>query len=791
MNLNFSRYTRLKEFLCIALVFLVSAGVYMGISLARRDPLEHTYFLQTNMLFPAVLFAAGLGMGTCDISQFPELEEFVYKKRTSFDIHTLPRDTVVEPLNTVWELTHLYYIYAVGLLWRLLGVSTWVVVLYAALLRAFSAVALYGLFRICLNRITSVLGILLLFTSPVMLHSGIDLRDFGKTPFILGCLFGIALLLYRRLSVMNLLLLAGSLGLLLGIGLGFRQDVLICIPPAVFTICVFAAFQSKHSWWICVAAVLTFCVFFSLSALPIFKGIFLEGGQAGMHGFLRGASPEIEQNLDFGRASYDTIISSDPAAYAQVNVYARRTGVSVSMENRKSSEYRRAHGELNTPVLFDPFIYFTGDVYGLYANKVFREMLLLYPADYVSRAWHAVFSTQKIPLQMYQDMLRSSEESPKWLNPLFAVHGAWARHLEHFGLWYILCVLAALSAIRFLKGLYVSLLFIWFSGYTTLWYEYRHFFHLAFISLLALLAVYSFLFYAVKTLLFNKDHRSTLKAFITEGRWAIYARNGFCYIVLMILIIFVPLFLLRLWQGYQVHKLADQLSNMPLESIPTQQENHDGTVHISSVDPLPGLKNAQELEPGETAWEYLAVSFNTHGTSIPLTIQYDDSRFIYSFTQEIEIEGINDRQDGKVTVFFPVYEVDMSYGGELMAQEILKTFPKVNALIDNERPLAEQNWWRRGRFLGISFPESSADDFLGLFRVRVSEELRLLPIFQLPEDHRHLRPYKTGPLDKVCLFHPGGDFVQRALVPTRFISFNLPCADTASDFLMAQSFGRP
>ena len=60
----------LAECACAGFVFVFSLSTYLAVASTRDDPLEHPYFLQTNLLYPAV-FAAGHGMGTADIDKIP------------------------------------------------------------------------------------------------------------------------------------------------------------------------------------------------------------------------------------------------------------------------------------------------------------------------------------------------------------------------------------------------------------------------------------------------------------------------------------------------------------------------------------------------------------------------------------------------------------------------------------------------------------------------------------------------------------------------------------------------
>ncbi|HOC68967.1 MAG TPA: hypothetical protein PKO23_09160 [Candidatus Hydrogenedentes bacterium] len=665
-----------------------------------------------------------------------------------FDTANIPEDIEVTPLNTVLEVTHIYFLYAMGWLWRIFGVSAWVGALYAGLMRACSASIVYGLFRLVLGRFTSMLGILILFSAPMMIDSAIELRDFGKAPFILGFLLVAFWLMQRKSSWRILCCSAALLGGWLGIGLGFRQDVLACLPPAAFLVLFGAKPASRHPWMVRGGALCLFVVFFGLTAYPIIQGIALEGGQAPLHAFFHGISPESEARLDFGGASYDSLISVDPAAFAIVNVYARRSGNYESMVNEGSAEYRRVQGDHTAPLLRDPYIYFTGAVYGRYANEVIWEMLKTYPADIVARAWRSVFSIHTVPEVMCDDMQASAVNPPRWLGGLLTFHDWFSEHLACFGLLYTGLALIVISFRHFWLAVYIMALFAFFAGYATLWYETRHIFFLAFFPVLAMILCVDRAIRLGWTCSHADRRRVLISRYIRDGKWKIPFRNGICFVFFVAMAILIPIGLLRVWQTRQVYGLAEQLAQTHLDPVEVTRTSHKERLHVSPIHPLPGLVDSNKLPPGETAWAYVAAVFDTQGEDIMVTLHYDDAQLIYNFTQDICIQGIEDGAKGRVTLFFPIYEADMNYGGELMAKELLEAYPDAKDVIDDSRPVAEQEWWRRGQFRGISFPERFDGTFRGFYHVQNIGTMSLLPIFQLPEDMRFLRPYKTGPWER-------------------------------------------
>ena len=89
------------ESFCIAFVFLASLSIYLAVASTREDPLEHPLFIQTNLLYPAIFFAAGHGMGTADIREIPGLADFIYKKEMQFDTANIPEDIEQFPQDDI------------------------------------------------------------------------------------------------------------------------------------------------------------------------------------------------------------------------------------------------------------------------------------------------------------------------------------------------------------------------------------------------------------------------------------------------------------------------------------------------------------------------------------------------------------------------------------------------------------------------------------------------------------------------------------------------------------------
>ena len=152
--------------------------------------------------------------------------------------HDIPAASFFDGIDTANVEVPLYLIGLFGLLWRLFGVS-WTVTGY---ILAASTAAAFLIMYLCARRFTNppvaALIVLLLLATPLYITNNISPRDALKFPFIMG--IGALLVGYatapRRPT--RFLLFTGILGLIIGIGYGFRSDLLYFLVPASFIVCL-------------------------------------------------------------------------------------------------------------------------------------------------------------------------------------------------------------------------------------------------------------------------------------------------------------------------------------------------------------------------------------------------------------------------------------------------------------------------------------------------------------------------------------------------------------------------
>ena len=88
-------------------------------------------------------------------------------------------------------------------------------------------------------------------------------------------------------------------------GYGFRQDVFVCLPLALFCILVVSRPVCAHPWRARLLAGLALSAMFTVCAMPVFKGNRDVGGTITVHTLFQGVMRCAEDNARFYSDSYD------------------------------------------------------------------------------------------------------------------------------------------------------------------------------------------------------------------------------------------------------------------------------------------------------------------------------------------------------------------------------------------------------------------------------------------------------------------------------------------------------
>ncbi|MFA7693082.1 MAG: glycosyltransferase family 39 protein [Candidatus Hydrogenedentes bacterium] len=739
-----------KELVVVFIVTVLGILVNTLYLYSVPEPLENRYQAQLSHLYPAVFFAAGHGMGTADVEQIEGLPDFIFGQSDRFDTAHIPADIELAPLKSR-AAAHLYLLYAVGWMWRCFGVSLNGLIFFLILMRTLNLILIYGMFRLVVRDFASAALALLFCLSPYMLYENTLIQYQVRAPFLFFSLWITLLLITRPWHRWMLIGLSVVWGIILGISVGFRYELVTYLPPALLVLFILTKVNTKQPFLYRAAATILCMGFFLFCSYPILFGHSIITYHSPMHTVLLGLRPQVEYNLAFDESSYEVmpnVMIGDSAALALVSSYARRKGVEDSLINKESAEYERYEGNKDTNLLLDPYLLFNGDIYAKAADSLVYQILWLLPSDFVCRAWEAVAAIPRQFDDIHRLFVKDHEKLSLWLRINLLIQEKAAVHLKQWGLLYLILVLVVYSSRHLYEALVLTAVLAWYGGYPSIMFAPgTGVYFVSVVSVFAVICFWKWLFTLMVKVVNKERRRSFLKdaPFLTERKEPIV--KALCYVLITVTAIIVPAAGLRAWQTKQVHQLANQIEAYPRYPLSLQEEITDHTAMFKPKEPLPGLTPPQPPGVGETAWEYMVLALDTHGCDIPVTIHYDQRRVLNDYSETVVIHGVHDGEAGRVLFFFPVYELDISYKPELW-RDFKRAYPYFSGDPDDPRPVEEQEWWLPGKFEGISIAENYQSQVAGLYRVEVDEDLEILPFMQIPQLREEIRPYKTGYLER-------------------------------------------
>lgn len=696
-----SRHAGGLTLLLVMLAAAAAGGVFL---FAVVGPLGPDHSNELVWFTPSVMFASGKGM-VCPVEMdIPALSDFLRMKTAVFNPADIPDKFGVWQLSPFCQ-AHYYLMTAVGVVWRCFGISWQSVKLVPLFLFVAAAAILYGLFRLGMGRLLSALFSLAVMCSPPMLAMTVSIRDFSKAPFILGALYLAALLAVKPRSWRGLFGLSAVLGLLLGIGLGFRQDAMIALPPALAAAAL-ARGAAPLRWWMRAAAPAVMLAVFLLAGAPILRAISAEQGAVSSHTLFQGLSLETESKLDFSGASYSLLPApADNLVHSVINAHARRHGDTDPMDNYLSPAYGRA------------------------GRRMFLEVARDFPGELIGRAYAAVLAVFRVPEEFPRQMAYVKGMDNDFARGLVRLYAPAAAHFARWGLLYAIVALAAIGACDLRAALVAAFALLYFGGYTSLLFQYRHAFHLAFMPWWAAAFLLAMAGRGLAALFQRLRGPEDAKAFPMRAA-AVRVTRAVMLIAVAAAALALPLAAARAWQHARVDGMVRACADAALEPVETLRESADGRVMIRPAARPKGLADSESKPPMEVSWEYLAVDVDTGGKLIPVTVEYDRRVSGNNFTHTINVEPPPDGDGGMVRFFFPVYETSA-------------ILPPEGRLTIHTGPIP----WHRGRFLGLSVAEGDGGCVKALCRVTDTAPMSLLPYLWLPRDTAAFRRHNAIALE--------------------------------------------
>lgn len=319
---------------------------------------------------PAVMAACGRGFVNPDLHSTPALESFLDRRIDTFDCRNLPAAVTVGPTDPLQNVTR-YLLVAAGIIWRIRGV-TWPAL--DSLLAGMYAVAIasaYLALRFVSGRVLSLVGTALWAMSPMHLQNLPHVRDYSKAPYLVLTVVAMAAVVSER-NAKRLAATGAAFGLVQGIGLGMRADVLLNFIP-FFAALIFAGprrvrEQLKEKLACAGAAIAVFIV----ASLPILRTYSRSEGF--WHVSLLGLTTPFDQALHVRPAPYDF-------GYAYNDSYMK--WVAQSQWSR-----RHAGGPQADPDAAPP---------GAASREYYKTLAAVFPGDFATRMIGSVLSVLNLP----------------------------------------------------------------------------------------------------------------------------------------------------------------------------------------------------------------------------------------------------------------------------------------------------------------------------------------------------------------------------------------------------------
>ena len=598
-------------------ISVFAVGMVVGIHFISTSPIIPQFYQRE--FSPALMSVCGKGYVQPNFNQVPKLVDFLSKTTDILAIRTATFSCSGLPVNlqtsnpTKFAKAHRYLMGTVALFWSVLGIS-WSALtpLYGIFYGATVAIS-YGLFRLGMGRILAAVGSLLLIASKIHLENLPHLRDYSKAPFILALVLITGYIVKLSPKLSTLLSLSAVCGTVLGIGLGFRMDLLIYIP--VFLAVLFFFLPSRVLLGTRIKATIVFFVCFFITAFPII--ISLSSGGNTFHVILLGFMSPFNQKLNVvGSLLYEWgYLYNDTFLFTQVSSYAHRIHQSESQIQLATREYDQA------------------------CFQYFLEIVTNFPADMLTRVYAAVIKILKLPF-----------ETPRLT--LLTIFQNKALFITTF-------MSLILSIYSFRVAIFILLFLIYLSGYPAFQFDIRHYFHLEFISLWIL----GFILQQVIQMLAAIFRDSTQRFILPYYSWKIsLVRRPLCFALGTLIFLLCPLYALRWYQHNHLGNLFNSYLSADMEELQvnpilinnSNKENENNSKVFIEVPHLLAREEANlALET-----QYLAIEFSEkkcEQKNIPITFRYEANNPFRDFSRNMEISAPEKGSETTTKIFFPVY----------------------------------------------------------------------------------------------------------------------------------------
>ena len=254
----------------LSLVLLAATAAYRYVDAHFSLSYDSAYRDCTeDLLYPCV-GRLGTTIEQKALDASPEWQAFAAGRSRLLDCTALER----LPRTSTGHLSEMQrYLHAsLSALFWLGGPRRGVYVAYMTGMVAMTVLAVYGVMSLAVSPVTAFVATLAFALSDLHLQNALHPAEYAKAPFFVACVFLVGAIVTRWSSRGASFALAAAAGLVVGIGLGFKTDLLICVPVVVVAIAIFAPASVRVSRR--VALLVVFAATLLLSGWPVLTAQF-------------------------------------------------------------------------------------------------------------------------------------------------------------------------------------------------------------------------------------------------------------------------------------------------------------------------------------------------------------------------------------------------------------------------------------------------------------------------------------------------------------------------------------
>jgi hypothetical protein len=556
----------------------------------------------------AVMQACGRGFHqAAGWQSLPPLKAFLEQQTDTFDCAQLPRNWPATQPDLLQRASR-YLLGMAALEWRLRGVSWSGLVPLFGMFYAAAAVAAYWTLRLGMRWFLAAPLAYVFLTSPLQLTNLPHLRDYAKTPFVIGLFALTGWMVRRRHSRRALLALSVGAGLAIGIGIGVRTDLLLLAFAAPVTILIAGVADERRRWPIRAQALGAYLVAFLTLAYPVLKAY--ASGNNIAHVIVLGYMTPFGEALNITESYYNFgALYNDSYVVVLFNSYAERKDVTARFASLDSARY----AEIGSAYL--------------------RDLVRVVPADFLARGFAAARQVLDLP---FNGAGVGDPAAPMIAKPANRVREVLAYLSGNGALLGILAVIAlGLSNARL--AIWLAVLGLYLSASTALQFNERHYFHLEVLGLFAVGVLANVLVNIVGAAANRRQSRFVPWRTLAVGCGAALAVAA---------VMFGVLAATRAYQQRALKRLIERLEAAPVQPVDARVEQPDGSVLI----PL----EAEGASSIQTTYVAAWIAPSCPYASVPITAEYDATAPYVNFQHIIDVRLPDARTDA-TRVFIPAY----------------------------------------------------------------------------------------------------------------------------------------